>query len=52
MGIRLPHISEKNKEDHIFTATNLLSRQSNDPFHKIMITGHEKWVFKAVDSQG
>ena len=37
--------SEKNKEDHRFTTTSLLSRQKYDLFLKNIITGDKKWLF-------
>ena len=46
LGILVLHtLSAKNKEDHIYIATSLLSRQRNDPFLKNIITGDKEWVF-------
>ena len=38
-------LSEKKKEDQVSIATNLLSRQRNNPFLKNIIITDGKWVF-------
>ena len=45
LGVCVPHtLNEKNK-DRKSIVTSLLSKQRNDSFLKIIITGDKKWVF-------